>query len=34
MRMQLKYNMQVANRDKSFSDRLAKIRKTVAAAAF
>ena len=30
MNMQLKYNVQVANRDKSFSDRLAEIRKRVA----
>ena len=30
MRMQLKYNMQVANRDTSFSTRLAEIRKAVA----
>jgi addiction module HigA family antidote len=30
MNMQSKYNMQVANRDKSFSARLAEIRKKVA----
>ena len=30
MRMQLKYNMLVANRDKSFLDHIAKIRKAVA----
>jgi hypothetical protein len=30
MRLQLKYNMQVASRDKSFLDRLAEIRKMAA----
>lgn len=30
MRIQLKYNMQVARNDKTFSERLAKIRKAVA----
>ena len=30
MRMQLKYNMRVVKQDKSFSDRLAAIRKAVA----
>ena len=30
MRLQLKYNMQVASRDKSFTDRLAQIRKIAA----
>jgi addiction module HigA family antidote len=34
MRMQLKYNMQVVNRDKSFLNRLAEIRKKVAVFTF